>query len=99
MLDTIIHQQSSFLKDYREAALSTKETDSEILERLLSSLRSSESHTFTLHPSETKYGKKITFPFELQLQSRDYDGSITAEYTYIGEPFEEEEKSDEQQEW
>ena len=99
MLENIIGQQQAFLTDYRKAASEKKETDEEILERVISYLNLSGKTKFTLAGKETKSGKPTLFSFEKQLKSRDYDGSITAEYTYANEPFEVDDHLDEQQEW
>lgn len=96
MIANLIGQQENFLKDYRKAKPDETKSDEEIVEEVIQYLDRNAEDTFIL---TTKNQRKLSFPFEKQLQARDYDGTINTHYVYTGEPFELSTKDDEQQEW
>ncbi|WP_086349063.1 DUF5960 family protein [Candidatus Enterococcus clewellii] len=99
MLENVIKQQETFLTDYRNVSNQPNESDEKILERVLLHLNQTGENTFTLPAAETASGVPATFPFERQLLTREYDGTLETEYTYAGKPFEVDEQTDEQPEW
>ena len=99
MLQEVIGQQSAFLKRYQQVATKPVDSTEDLLADVVEQLNLTGENSFELSADKTKNGKPAHFPFERQLISQDYDGTIETVYTYIGEPFETEEQMDEQQEW
>lgn len=99
MLEKIIRQQDAFLKDYRNVSNQLQESDEAIIEQVLRHLNQTGQNSFTLSADLTTAGIPVEFPFERQLQTREYDGAVETEYTYTGKPFEADEHLDEQPEW
>lgn len=98
MTKEIIGQQAAFLKDYRQRAV-LDSSDEEILAEVMAQLTSASTSQYVLPPAKSRQQTTVTFPFDKQVYTQEYDGTIMTRYTYIGEPFEITTASDEQPLW
>lgn len=99
MFEDYIGQQRAFLKDYKQAAMPTKESDETILEHVIQYLDQHGGSVFTLPANRSKNHSDVNFPFSKRVYTQEYDGAISTYYTYIGETFEAGEKTKEQHIW